>query len=156
MPVAAIPIVPRVGLASFEFGMTRDQAWATTRSSVRSWFAQTWSVERSDEFQEHAIHAHYDAGRVGRLVAFTSNGRYAARCPMNLFEQELGPECDWDDIVALVELQNLEHAKAHERLDVPSLGLSFGFMERGEPAELRLEWISIEAAGRDTPFAAGG
>ena len=147
-------IEPRVGAGPFRFGMTRVEAWAATRSVVTSFFPQQWSTERTDDFRDHAIHVEYDAGAVARLTAFTSNRPYASRCPVSLFEQELGPETGRDDVVALLELQELAHVEGDERIDVPDLGLVFGFVERGADDDLRLEWISVEAAGREKPFTA--
>lgn len=153
MPMSTT-IEPRVGAGPFGFGMTRDQAWSKTRSVVTSFFAQGWSTERTDDFRDHAIHSEYEAGVIVRLVAFTSNPPYAKRCPVTLFEQELGPEAGRDDVVALLELQELSYVASDERIDVPELGLTFGLVERGAEDDLRLAWISVEAAGREQPFTA--
>ncbi len=148
-------IEPRVGAGPLRFGMTRDEAWSKTEGVITS-FLPYMSTERMDDFRDFAIHAEYEAGVIVRLVAFTSNPPYAKRCPVSLFEQELGPEAGWDDVVALLELQELAFVTGDERVDVPELGLVFGFMERGDEDELRLEWISVEVAGRARPFTAGG
>lgn len=147
-------IEPRVGAGPFRFGMTREQAWSTTRSVVTSFFPQGWSTERTDDFRDHAIHCEYEGGVSVRFTAFTSNPPYAKRRTLSLFEQELGPEAGWDDVVALLELQELAYVAGDERIDVPELGLTFGFVERGAEDELRLEWISVEVAGREHPFTA--
>lgn len=147
-------IVPRVGAGPFGFGMTRDEAWSKTRGVITSFFAQTWSTERTDDFREYAISSDYEAGSIVRLVAFTSYPPYHKRCRLSLFDQELGPESGWDDIVALLELMELPLVEEDERIDVPDLGLSFGFVERGENDALKLEWISVEASGREKPFTA--
>lgn len=152
-------VVPRVGAGPFTLGMTREQAWSQTRSVVTSFHPQTWSAERADDFRDHAIHAEYDDGVIVRLVAFTSNRPYASRCAVTVFEQQLGPECDRQDIVALLELQELEYVEGSERIDVSTLGLTFGFVERGEDgpgSQWGLEWISAEAAGRASPFTESG
>lgn len=146
-------IEPRVGAGPFRFGMTRDEAWSKTQGVITS-FLPYMSTERMDDFRDYAIHAEYEAGVIVRLVAFTSNLPYAKRCPVSLFEQELGPEAGWDDIVALLELQELLYVEGRERIDVPDLGLTFGFVERGEEEALQLEWISVEVAGRKQPFTA--
>ena len=145
-------IETRVGAGPFRFGMTRDEAWSKTRSVVRSSFPQEWSTERTDSFQSHAIHADYEGGVIVRLVAFTSSRPYVNRSLLSLFNQVLGPETDRDDVVALLELQELPYVEGDERIDVPDLGLTFGFVERGEEEALRLECISVEAAGREKPF----
>lgn len=149
-------IEPRVGAGPLRLGMTRDEAWSTTRGVVTSFFPQGWSTERMDDFRDFAIHAEYEAGVIVRLVAFTSNRPYVNRSPLSLFEQELGPEAGWDDVVALLELQEQAFVAGDERVDVPELGLVFGFVERGAEDELRLEWIAVEVAGRAKPFTTSG
>lgn len=149
-------IDPRVSVGPFRFGMTRAEAWGATRSVITSFYPQQWSTDRTDDFRDQAIHADYDGGSIARLVAFTSNRPYAARCPISLFEQELGPESDWDDIVALLELQEVPFVEDDERIDLPELGLAFGFVERGDEERRRLEWVSAEAEGRAAPFTRAG
>lgn len=147
-------IEPRIGAGPFRFGMTRDEAWSQTQSVITSFFPQTWSTERMDDFQSHAIHCEYEAGVIVRVTAFTSNRPYVNRSMLSLFEQVLGPEANWDDILALLELQELSFVEGRERIDVPDLGLTFGFVERGEEDALKLEWVSVEASGREKPFTA--
>lgn len=151
MSVETTIIDPRVGAGPFKFGMTRDQAWSETRSVVRSFFPYM-STERMDVFQSHAIHAVYEGGVIVRLVAFTSSRPYVNRSLLSLFDHVLGPETSRDDVVALLELQAPSYVERDERIDVPELGLSFGFVERGEGEALRLECISVEVAGRKQPF----
>lgn len=147
-------IEPRVGAGPFRFGMTRDQTWAATRSVVTAFFPQEWSTERMDDFRSHAIQCEYEAGICVRLTASTSSRPYVNRSVLSLFEQALGPEADRGDVVALLELQELAYVEGRERIDVPVLGLTFGFVEHGEDDDERLGWISVEAAGRARPFTA--
>jgi hypothetical protein len=155
MSMSTTIIEPRVGAGPFRFGMTRDQAWSETRSVVRSSFPQEWSTERTDVFQSLAIHADYEGGVIVRLVAFTSSRPYVNRSVLSVFDQALGPEADRGDVVALLELQELPYVEGRERIDVPDLGLTFGFVEQGENDDERLGWISVEVAGRKQPFTRG-
>lgn len=154
--MTAKAVQPGVGLGPFELGMTRPQAWAATRSPVTAFYPQSFSTERTDDFKNLGVHADYDDGKVARIVAFTSNPPAAKRCPLLVLGQELGPECDVDDVVALLELDGCVYTRDDERIDVPALGLVFGFVEKGPDDKLRLEWVSVEVSGRATPFTRAG
>jgi hypothetical protein len=152
--MSMISLEPRVGAGPFRFGMTRDEAWSQTRSVITSFFPYM-STERMDDFRDYALHGEYEGGVIVRLVAFTSNLPYVNRSVLSLFDQALGPEADRGDVVALLELQELPYIEGRERIDVPDLGLTFGFVEQGENDDERLGWISVEAAGRKQPFTHG-
>lgn len=137
-------IQPGVGAGPFCFGMTREQAWATTRSVVTSFFPQQDSTERTDDFRNHAIHCTYEFGKITYIVAFTSNLPYSKSRSLSLWNQNLGPETTYEDVMVLLELQNLSSAQQDEYVEVPDLGLMFGFKEGESEGQLMLEWVAVK------------
>ena len=144
-----LKIIPGIGIGPFKLGMTREEAWAQTRCGISSFYAQEWATERSDDFTALGIHAHYESGRVTRLVAFTRTPHFGQNV-LQLHDENMTWEFRRADVVALLDLHELAHIEREDQVVAGGLGLTFGFQERGDGEE-RLDYVLVEVIGGKAP-----
>lgn len=139
-------ITPGVGAGPFELGRTRDELWAQTDSDVLARLAKSAPGERMDDFLALGISAHYRNGRVERLSVFPFMPKQGL-APVELDGDDIS-NYTRGDIVAFLELRELERVDDYEQIRVPSLGLIFGFYQDVDEPE-RLQFVFVERPTSD-------
>ncbi|MCA9681356.1 MAG: hypothetical protein KC431_18865 [Myxococcales bacterium] len=133
-------IKPGLGVDEFELGMTRAQLWARTDSTIMAFLTEGAS-DRTDNFLALGVQAEYQDGKArGFMVLARLNNRTLA--PLIVLDEDISGFTR-AEVDILLDLHGIHRENLVEQIDVPELGLSFGFREDYQQPPI-LEFVLVE------------